>query len=141
MSGTTLGDDGIVERLLPRQLAMTWPATSACSGEWKKTAERYCVPSSSLAVERRRVVEGEEELEQLAVGDHGRVERDLDHLGVAGPAGAHLLVGGIRRAPPAYPDTTRSTLPELLEDGFETPEAAAPEGGDFTYTCHGTLPE
>jgi hypothetical protein len=45
-----------------------------------------------LAVELGRVVVGEEHIEQLLIADLGGIVLDLNHLGVAGAAGAHLLV-------------------------------------------------
>ena len=47
----------------------------------------------TLSVQRRRVVDDEEDLEQFAQADARRVERDADHLGMAGVASADLLVG------------------------------------------------
>ena len=52
----------------------------------------------TLAVQRRRVVNGEEDVEEIAIGDDARVEGDLHRFGVPRLAAAYLLVGGIRHA-------------------------------------------
>ena len=49
----------------------------------------------ALAVERGRVVHDEEDLQDLAQRDLGRIEFQLDHLRMAGAAGADLLVARI----------------------------------------------
>ena len=54
------------------------------SGEWKKTALRYCEPQSGpWRLSWGGVMELEESVEQLFVGDLSRVEIDFD--GLRGP--------------------------------------------------------
>jgi hypothetical protein len=48
----------------------------------------------ALAVQRGRVVDDKEDLQNLAQADLLRVVFQLDHFVVAGGAGAHLLVAG-----------------------------------------------
>ena len=48
-----------------------------------------------LAIECRRIVNGEEHLEQLAVRDDVGIELDLHDFGMAAGAGAHQLVGRV----------------------------------------------
>ena len=49
----------------------------------------------TLAVERGRVVDHEEHIQDFLEGDDLRVERYLHHLGVTGRPGAHLLVARV----------------------------------------------
>ena len=49
----------------------------------------------ALAIELRRVVNREEDVEQIVIAQLVIVEGDPDRLGVAGIAAADLLVGGI----------------------------------------------
>ena len=90
--------------------------------------ERYCVPDVvALAHALRRVVVLPERLEELLVGDPRRVERDLDDLGVAGPAGADLLVGRVRRVAAGVADGRGHDAGELPEVLLVAPEAAEAE--------------
>ena len=73
-------------------------ATSACSGrvgEDRRAVLGADVPA--LAVHLGRVVEAPEPVDELAVGDLVRVERDLDRLGVAGRAVADRACSRARR--------------------------------------------
>ena len=78
-----------------------------------------------LAIERRRVVDHEEDIEDLAEGDDGGVERHLDDLGVAGRAGADLLVGGVRPDAAGVAGLDLLDAAQPLEDGLDAPETAA----------------
>ena len=92
----------------------------------------------ALAIERGWIMRLPENVEQLLVGDSGRVKFDLGHLGVAGGAGAYLFVGraGGVAAGKAAGDGFDAGQP--LEDGFHAPEAAAAKRGGFSFVCvHG----
>ena len=84
----------------------------------------------ALAVELGGVVDdGEEDLEEFAVGDFGRVVDDLDGFGVAGGFGGDLVVGGgVGRTSGVTGGGCRDAL-DALEDGLGSPEAAAGEDG------------
>ncbi len=86
-----------------------------------------------LAVARRRVVDAEEHVEHFAVADRGRVEGDLYDLCVSGGAGAYLLVGRVDRRAARVARFDLGHTAELLEHGFQAPEAAAAEGGQFLF--------
>src|SRR5688500_19424689 len=51
-----------------------------------------------LAIPGGGIVECEKEGQQIPVGDHRRIEGELDRLGVTGQSGADLFIGGIDRA-------------------------------------------
>lgn len=90
-----------------------------------------CAHVIALAIERRRVMDGEEHVEQIGKAHDLWIERDLDDLRVAGRAIADGLVSGIGNMPTGIAgDHIRDTL-ELIVDGFQTPETAPGEGGDF----------
>ncbi len=92
----------------------------------------------ALAVERGGVADGEQDLQQVAVGDDLGVEDDVDGFGVAGVTFLDLLVTGV------FPLSTRIArfdafhAFELFEDGFHAPKTSGSEGrgllagfGDF----------
>ena len=53
----------------------------------------------ALAVHLSRIVHLPENVEQLLVADFGWIERDLDHLRMAGCVGANVPIRGILRVP------------------------------------------
>ena len=61
----------------------------------------------------------------------GRVELDLDDLGVARAAGADLLVGRVGHLAAHVAGLDRLDASEFVVDRFETPEAAAGERRNF----------
>ena len=70
----------------------------------------------ALAVELGRVVDREEDVEQVAIADLVGIEGDADRLGMAGVAAAYLLVGrigglpaGIAAVTDLTPITSRNT--------------------------------
>src|SRR5437016_415978 len=91
-----------------------------------------CASVASLAIDRGRVVKGEEQLQDLAIGNHGRVEGDLDHLDMPGVAGAHFLIRGAGNHTAGVARYDLVHAAELLEDGFDAPETTAAEGGEFS---------
>jgi len=64
-----LGHDAVADFGCRRAIAAV--AAARCASSWKKIAERYCVPSSTLAIQSWSVVLLEE-LEQLLVRDLAR---------------------------------------------------------------------
>ena len=78
----------------------------------------------ALAVAGGRIVDPPECLEQLRVADLGRVEPDLDRLGVAGAVPADPLVGRVRDVPAGIPDSGLQHPVDLAEGRFDAPEAS-----------------
>src|SRR6266550_3171300 len=82
----------------------------------------------ALAVTGGRIVDPPERLEQLRVADLGRVEPDLDRLGVAGAVPADPLVGGVRHVPAGIADRGLQHPVDLAEGRLDAPEASGGEG-------------
>ena len=80
----------------------------------------------ALPVQLRGVMrDREEDAQERAVGDPGRIERHLDRFGMACGFSRHLVVGGgCGRAAGITGFGMRDAL-DTLEDGLCTPEAAA----------------
>src|SRR5690606_26174153 len=72
----------------------------------------------ALAVRSGRVVDREEDLEEFAVADAGRIEAHLHHLGVAGGAAADRLVARVRDVAAAIARLDVEDAIELEEAGF-----------------------
>ena len=83
----------------------------------------------ALAVQRRRVVDLEEELDQLPVTDPGGVEDDLDALGMA----AVIAIGRILHIAAGVADTGLLDAGELADQVLHAPEAAACEYSTFRH--------
>src|SRR4249920_4089076 len=81
----------------------------------------------ALAVAGGRIVDPPERLEQLRVADLGRVEPDLDRLGVAGAVPADPLVGRVRDVPAGIPDSGLQHPVDLAEGCLDAPEASCGE--------------
>src|SRR5215472_7746288 len=79
----------------------------------------------ALPVQRGRVVDLEEELQQVPVGGLVRVEGDLDRLGVA----VVVAVGGVRHVTAGVADPARDHAGELADEVLHAPETAAGEDG------------
>src|SRR5215470_11400818 len=86
----------------------------------------------ALPVERGRVVDLEEELEQVPIGDLLRVEDDLDGLGV----GAMVAVGGVRHVAARVTDPRRDHARTLADEVLYPPEAAASQDGLLSLAAH-----
>src|SRR5208282_6554837 len=82
----------------------------------------------ALAVAGGRVVDGEEHSQEVRVGELGWVEVDLDHFGVAGPARADILIGGVRSTPSSVAGEHGADAAQLGQDGLGAPEAPSPKG-------------
>ena len=131
-SGDDLGDDGIIEDLLLRK------GGDHVLGDRllvrRVVEDRRPVLGAdvmALAVERRRVVDREEDLEQLAVGDDVGIERDAHRLGVAGAARADRLIGRIRVLPADVAGLDRLDALHPVIDRLQAPEAPAGQRGYF----------
>src|SRR5580704_5315600 len=81
----------------------------------------------ALAVAGGRIVDPPECLEQLRVADLGRVEPDLDCLGVAGAVPADPLVSRVRDVPAGIPDSGLQHPVDLAEGRLYAPEASCGE--------------
>ena len=88
---------------------------------------------AALAIERGGVVHREELLEEAAIRDLLVVEDDLHHLGVAGAAGADLLVGGCLGVAAHVADGGFGDARHLPEAAVRAPEAAGREVGSFNH--------
>jgi len=82
------------------------------------------------------VVDLEELLHQVGVGDDGGVEDDAHGLGVPGAAAADLLVGRVRRAATGVADRGGPDAGELPVDLLGAPEAAEAQDGDLEAGRH-----
>src|SRR4029077_9263134 len=78
-----------------------------------------------------RIVNREEHVQQLVERHDGGIECDLHDLGMAGGAGAHVLVRRVGHVAPRVAGLDLLDALQLLERRFEAPEAAAGEGCDF----------
>ena len=85
----------------------------------------------ALAVEGGGVVDGEEDAEELAVGDARGVVDDFDGLGVVSGFGGDLIVGGGGGFAAGLARGGLEDSLDALEDGLRAPEAASCEDGFF----------
>jgi hypothetical protein len=72
-------------------------------------------------------VVGEEQLDEVGVGDLLRVVDHAHGLGVAGPVGADVLVAGVQRAAARVADGRLDHAGDLAEEVLDAPEAARRE--------------
>ena len=79
------------------------------------------------------IVDLEEELEQVAVGDLLGVEDDLDGLGV----GAVVAVGRVGDVAAGVADPGRDHPGPLADEVLHPPEAASGQDRGFSRVCHG----
>jgi hypothetical protein len=86
----------------------------------------------ALAVQRRRVVHGEEDLQQFTQAHLSLVVAQAHDLGVAGLAAADLFVARALGAAIAIAAFHRRHALHVFEDGLQAPEAAAAQG-DLTF--------
>ena len=105
----------------------------------------------ALAIERGRVVNGEEGLQQGAIVDQFGIEAHLHYLGMPRGAAAYPAVIGILQCSAGIARNERLDADELIERGFEAPEAAAAQCGNFggssgvrlraVFAVHSILPQ
>ena len=77
----------------------------------------------------------EEEHEQVLVGQHRRIERDLDRLGVTGTSLLHLVVRGVLDRAAGVADLGVDHAGDLANDVFHAPEAPTGEGGGLDVSA------
>lgn len=82
---------------------------------------------SALAIERGRIVRGEEDSEEVIELHKRRIVVDLYDLGMAGRAGRDLLVCRILRLPSRIPGLDMRHALEHGEHGLSTPETSSAE--------------
>jgi hypothetical protein len=95
-------------------------------------------PIRPLAIELRRIVRhGEEDAQDLAVGDLRLIESDLHRLRVPGRAGGDRLVGGGIRAAARIAREHAAHALHVLKDSVHAPEAAAGQHGGLQFAAGG----
>ena len=93
----------------------------------------------ALAIQRCGIVKREVDPQQVLIGEHGRVERDLHALGMPGGPRADLLVTGLGNLAAGIARNDALDSLQGLEDGFDAPEATARErGGLAAMWGHGS---
>ena len=85
----------------------------------------------ALAVEGGGIVDGEEDVQQVGVGDAGRVKGDPHNLGMTGATGADLLVAGVGGGAAGITRDDIRDADHLVENRFKAPEAAASKDGSL----------
>jgi len=85
----------------------------------------------TLPVQRGRVVDGEEDIEEILKRDHLPIKRDLNSLGVPGVAIADLAVARVDHTAAGVAGFDMLDALELIVDRFQAPEAAAGQRSDF----------
>src|SRR6185503_9576304 len=89
----------------------------------------------ALAVLRRRVVDLEEELEDVPIGDALGVEDDLDRLGMT----RMVAVGRVVVLPTGVSDPRRDDSVALAQQLLDAPDAASREDGGLGVVTHRAL--
>ncbi len=83
----------------------------------------------ALPVQRGRIVDLEEHLQDLPVADPRRIEQDFDRLGMA----AVIAVGGVPHVAPAVADASLLDTGEPADQILHPPEAASGQYGAFGH--------
>ena len=91
----------------------------------------------ALTVESRGIVNHKEHFQDSPERHHSGVERNLNHFGMAGAAGAYLFVSRIWLVPAHVARFDGGDALQTVEHRFETPEAAAAERCDLLASCCG----
>src|SRR5712671_2414499 len=92
----------------------------------------------ALAIARARVVDLEEELEELPIADARRIKNDLDRFGVV----AMVAIGGVRDAAARVAGARRQDAVVTAKEVLHAPKATAGQNGTFfvhggTFFVHG----
>src|SRR5262245_9415013 len=126
--GDDLGDDRLLEGLRALELGARGlgRAPLGLVGD-ENGAAVLMAGVAELAVTGGRVDVVPEDVEQLLVADLRGIVADTDRLGVARPAGGHLLVGWIHLGPTGVAGSDFEHTLEPLEGRLHAPEAAAGE--------------
>jgi len=91
----------------------------------------------ALAIKGGRVVDGEEDVQQVREGDDGGVEGDLHGLGMPRGAAANLFIGGVWAFAASVAGNHICDAPDLVKDRFKAPEASTGKHGFFKlFFCH-----
>src|SRR5208283_4306160 len=126
------GDDGVGPALLRRQLLDDRLRVLALLGGLAEDHGPVLRPDVvALAVLGRRVVNGEENPEQVAKAELGRVEGYAHHLGMSGPSAADVLVSRVGAMPAGVAGLDRVHAAQAVEYRFKAPETTAAEHGDL----------
>ena len=83
----------------------------------------------------QRVMARPEDVEQIPVGDHGRIEVHLDRLDVV----PEVVIRGVLRRPSRVPDAGAEDAGETPEPGVRTPESAQAEGRCLRHSGQGCI--
>src|SRR3989338_5070502 len=75
--------------------------------------------------------------QQGAVGYDRRIVFNFIHLGMAGRAGAHSVVGRVFRVAAGIAGGNRSDAFEVCKNRLSAPETPAAEHGNFIFLAHG----
>jgi hypothetical protein len=143
LGGHDLGDNGSAEGLSGRQLGDDFFGDDGLSvGMGKDGGAVLCADVRPLSIWSRGVVNLEEILPQLAVGDDAGVEFQMHDLGMIGVAEADAFIGGVVDPAAHKADFGFDDAGDVLEGVFDTPEAA---GGESCLFCcllvgHGNSP-
>jgi hypothetical protein len=86
----------------------------------------------ALAMQRGRIVNPEEELQEVAIADALRVELDLDGLGVR----PMVAIGRVRHIAARVSDTCVDYAGQLTDQVLHAPEATSGKHGTFKLACH-----
>src|SRR5688572_17416543 len=86
----------------------------------------------ALAIQRSGIVNLEEELQQVAVGDTRRVELDLDRLSVR----SMVPIGSVRYIAPSVSNACPDDPSPLADQVLHTPEATSGEHSTFKLGGH-----
>src|SRR5947209_15129215 len=87
----------------------------------------------ALPVQCRRIVDGEEDFENVAIRNYIRMEGKLNHFHVPRTSGAHILVGRIGRASSHVARYNHLHALSLAVNRLETPETTATERCDLVH--------
>ena len=130
-----LGGDGRAKQLVLRHLADHGVGDLAVLGVVVVDAAAVLrTHVIALAVERGRVVGVEEDFQDFCQADFVGVERQANHLGMAGVALADLLVGGVDGVAVGIAAFHVGNAAHAVEHGFGAPEAAAAQGDRLSRT-------
>src|SRR5207244_8502171 len=89
---------------------------------------------ATLSIQRGRIVDGEEDPQDVRERDDAWVERNLHGLGVARRVRADGLVGGVREPTAGISNLHFLDAAELLEHRLKAPETSAGEGEDLAVS-------
>src|SRR3546814_15928003 len=79
----------------------------------------------ALPIELRRVMNMKEDIQNVVIADHGRIEFHAHRLGMAGVAVADLAIGRRGHMPAGVAVFDREHAVQIIEDRLDAPEAAA----------------